>query len=228
MIKKWIIVEPTGNPKGCLLALPGRNIPADAMEGFCHHTGLNKSLLICLEPENYQWYIAPNGPHNQTGAVNGLKDAVQQVELAVQKIERDWSMPRGKIGILGFSAGSVLAIQLAAVSRQPFAGIVSLAGAILEPDKLPPAPNKTPILLQHNQDDDCFKWDERYLPMKKVLIDRGYNVFVCERDEGGHSVCMADANLIEKFLGPYLGYGEKKKLDTTITTTTNLPKHGAD
>lgn len=210
-IRKWIVVEPKGTPKGCLLALPGRNIAGDVMEGICRHINLPKSLLVCLEPEGLQWYPAPMGPQNQYSAINAMKESVERLENAIQKIERDWSMPRSRIGILGFSAGSVMAIQMAATSQKPFAGIVSLSGAILEPEKLPKAQNETPILLQHNRDDSCFKWGERYIPMKRALMDNGYRLWVCERDEGEHTICPEDCRLTEKFLGPYLGYTNDKK-----------------
>lgn len=223
VIKKWIIVEPKGNvAKGCLLALPGRNIPGDAMESFCNCIGLDKSLLVVLEPDGLQWYPAPMGPTNQYSAVNAIKEVVSRLDVAVDKIERDWLIKRNKIGIVGFSAGAVVALQMVATSVSPFAGVVSLGGAVLEPDKLAPAPTKTPVLIQANKDDETFKWTERYEPMKAALMKQGYNLFLCERETGGHSVCPSDAKLVNRFLREHLGYtAEKKNTPVNIANTSD-------
>lgn len=206
MINKWIVTEPRGRRKGCIIGLPGRNIPADMMEKFCYHMQLPNTLSICIEPHNLEWYPQPNGPDNQIDAVEGLKFAIKELNARISKIQRSFRLRRRQIAIVGFSAGSVMAIQMAADSEQPFAAVASLAGAILEPDAMPAAPNQTPILLRHAIDDDCFKWEERYLPMKKSLQDNGYNLYVSEKQNGGHGVSIEDARVIGRFVGMHLGY----------------------
>jgi len=215
MINKWIIVEPnpiakifSKKPQSCLLVLPGRGIPGDAMEHFARHVELWKTLIVVLEPQHFEWYPAPNGPDDQEEAVAGQRENLKELQEYLARIERLWEIPREKTAIIGFSAGAVMAIQLCAYSNTRFAGAVCLAGAILEPNELPPAPNDTPILLQHNEDDDCFKWDERYLPMKEALGNKGYNVFHHERDFGGHNISLKEARLTQYFLASKLGYSE--------------------
>jgi predicted esterase len=81
-----------------------------------------------------------------------------------------------------------MAIQAAAWSNRPYGAVVAHAGAILEPLALPQAKHKTPFLVMHNENDDCFSWDERYLPMKLALVDKKYPVEFIENEVGGHSV----------------------------------------
>lgn len=218
MINKWIIVEPepiakvfSKKPQSCLLVLPGRGIPGDAMEHFARHVGLWKTLTVVLEPQHFEWYPAPNGPDDQDDAVKGQIESLIELKQYLSKIQKLWEIPNEQTAIVGFSAGAVMALQLCAHSDTSFAGVVSLAGAILNPDTFLEAPNNTPILLQHNEDDDCFKWGERYLPMKQTLHDKGYNVQVHERDWGGHNLTLREARLTQQFLASKMGYTEQEE-----------------
>ena len=79
-----------------------------------------------------------------------------------------------------------MAIQLAVNSDEEYAGVISHNGAILDPSSLPLAKHKTPFLVFHSKDDDCFFWEERYLPMKEALISQKYNSQFHEEEDGRH------------------------------------------
>jgi len=111
--------------------------------------------------------------------------------------------------LVGFSAGAVMSIWLGAHSNKPFAGVISLAGAILEPTQLPKAKHKTPFLIQHNRDDDCFKWGERYLPMKRALLRQGYNVNFKE-GHGGHTLTFDEVSMTRRFCRNIFQYPEEE------------------
>jgi predicted esterase len=211
MINKWIINEPIGNRQGCIIGLPGRNIPGEMMERFCKFMSLSNTLAIILEPHRLEWYPQPMGPDNQEEAVEGLKVAITELGKRIGKIQRAFRLRRNQIALMGFSAGAVMAIQVAAKSQQPFAAAVSLAGAILDPDGMSESQNQTPILLRHAIDDECFKWDERYLPMKNSLLEKNYNLYVSEKSEGGHGVSIEDAKVCGRFIAPHLGYNQEPK-----------------
>jgi len=208
-IDKDIIMRPDhqGEVSGCVLVLPGRGISGGLMERFMLHTGLGRSLKIILEPAYLEWYPAPNGPEDQEAALWGQDVARNCLEEEVERIKRAWGFGKKDICIVGFSAGSVMAIQMLAHSNEPYAGILSLSGAILNPASLPKAKFNTPVLLQHNADDDCFKWEERYLPMKKALIGNGYNVQTKE-GWGGHTLTGEECELTRDFVSKQFGYFE--------------------
>lgn len=206
MISKWHIIEPRGRRKGCLVALPGRAISAELMEKFCKFTELDDSMMVILEPRYYEWYPAPNGPEDQEKAVNGISAAVTEINKRIAKIQRSFHLKRQQICLIGYSAGAVMALQVLSTSKQPFGAVVSFAGAILEPAKLPQAMTQTPVLLRHAINDDCFKWEERYLPMKNALLEKGYNLYTSERQYGGHGMSIDDAEIIGRFAKQYLGY----------------------
>lgn len=152
----------------------------------------HQSVVVAIEPLK-EWYPCPNGLDDQVEAIEGLKYAVPQLNKLIINLQNQFNLPRNKVALVGFSAGAVMSLQLVSNSTEEFAGVVSHAGAILDPENLPQAKNKTPILLIHAQDDDCFSWDERYLPMKKALENQGYNLTVKESEFGGHYMSSSEA-----------------------------------
>jgi predicted esterase len=209
MIKNIRIQTHEGQRKGCVIALPGRNVTGEAMAGLCYHLNLPCTTIVVLEPNKLEWYPPPNGVHDQAQAVKGIDAAVKAINGTISRIQRGFRFKRSQIALVGVSAGSVMAIQVAAASDKPFAAVCAMAGAILEPDKLPKAKNQTPILLRHAYNDNCFTWEERYLPMKKALTDKGYNIFVSEKAEGAHNVSAHDAYVLGQFARRRLGYIDK-------------------
>jgi predicted esterase len=149
----------------------------------------------------------PNGPADQTAAVEGIKTAITAIELVIDKIKTMFSLSRDKIAVVGFSAGGVMALQVAAHSEQSLAAAVCHGGAILEPDKLPFARDSyMPILLTHAEDDSIFDWYERYLPMKNALLKQDYNVHTIEWLSGGHSLSSEDMIVTGVFLSKCFKY----------------------
>jgi phospholipase/carboxylesterase len=210
-LRKWIVKEPlTTKPrKGCLIILPGRGVPGSLMLHFCREMELRRTLLVSLEPYRLAWYPMPNGANDQKRACMGLPYAVNAVEEGIKRVQAAFGVENRDMALVGFSAGSVVALQVAMRSEQEFAACVSLAGAILEPGKVEPAKNQTPLVLQHNADDECFKWYERYLPMRHALESNGYKVHRLERPFGNHTLYVNDAINVARLIGPRLGYPQK-------------------
>lgn len=206
MISKEIVIRASGECKGCVLVLPGRGLTSGLMERFMHYVGLWKLHKVILEPDNLEWYPVPNGINDQEDAIAGLTPAKECLEKEIGRINKAWGFESKDIAIVGFSAGSVMALHLLAHSNKPYAGILSLAGAILEPEKLPKAKFNTPVLLQHNEDDMCFEWEERYLPMKKALTEKGYNLTVKEGCGSGHNLTGEEVDLSREFLIKIFNY----------------------
>jgi predicted esterase len=175
----------------------------------CKKLGLPDTPIVVLHPRRLSWYPMPNGTQDQAAAVHGLLHrAVPESVQALKRIESMWGIPQDKIVLLGFSAGAVVATQVAVLSKTNFASCVCLSGAVLEPDKIPPATNTTPFILQHNYFDTVFYWQERYLPTKNALMNQGYNVSFMERKIGRHSIYEQDLIEIGLKLLPILGYSK--------------------
>jgi len=166
---------------------------------------LDKTRLISVEPF-VEWYPAPKNPDNQEEAICGLKTSVPKFDSFVSKIEEKYSIDRSTIVLSGFSAGAVMAIQVAANSQKPFAAVISHNGAILDPETLQESNHNIPFFLIHSKNDQCFSWEERYIPMKKALLNKKYTVKVHEKEYGDHAIEPEDIAEAAIFLAKILGY----------------------
>ena len=90
--------------------------------------------------------------------------------------------------LIGFSAGAVVSLQLAIKFQDPYKLIICHSGAILNPECVSKSQIDTSFVLIHHQDDFCFSWDERYIPMRKSLRDNDYKVMTIESVSGNHTI----------------------------------------
>lgn len=207
MIRETLIVNSYDKPRNCIVALPGRGIKSEEMRDICMHMRLEETLIVCLRPWQFAWYPQPKNSFDQAEAVAGLPFAIKETQKAINQIcTKLFKFKNEDIALVGYSAGAVVAVQLGLHAKNPFAAVVSLSGAILEPSEVPPCNRTTPFILQHNRDDFCFDWHERYLPMKESLIDNGYDVQTIERHWGGHNPSGNSIINAAYYLAPILGY----------------------
>lgn len=202
----WHVLNESNDPESCILCLPGRAGTGQRFANEYQDTELNKTLIIGVTPIKFAWYPMPNGPHDQRAALSGLPRAVHTVESVLKEIEEYYKIPRHKTAVVGFSAGAVVALQLPMYSKRPLAGIVAHAGAVLDTNNVPMCKNSTPILTIHSKQDDCFEWEERYLPMKAALLNANYNLKTIEKEYGYHIVSYYDLIMAGCFLSKHLGY----------------------
>lgn len=217
MIRDCSIYECEGDLEYCILCLPGRGGDGDTIADFyAHSSGLNKCVFVGITPEGFCWYPLPRNPEDQAAAVAGIPRAREAIEEAITIIGGKYGIPRSKTAMVGFSAGGVMAIETAANANEPFAAVVAHAGAILDPKSLPKNRHPTPIVLIHCQDDDCFAWDERFLPMREALVTQGYDTHSLEHRLGGHRITEFDIRQAGIFLGAWLGIGNEYQDDLLI------------
>lgn len=187
-----VVRQPEGDCLGMIVLLPGRGQPArDILARYHRFSTLDQFTLVAIEPID-EWYPAPKGAGDQMEAVWGLKLSVPQMDKFIAELEVEFEIDRSNVILSGFSAGAVMAIQLATLTDKPFNSVVVHNGAILEPEELPKSKYPTKYLILHNENDDCFSWEERYLPMKNALIEKGYDVEVSENEVGGHYIAPED------------------------------------
>jgi predicted esterase len=171
------------NPTSAIIFLPGRGGEAsDLMDLYSDM----ESLLVGITPNKKVWYPLPRGPNNQEKAVRGCQEMVLKLEEQIKSLSEWYEIALDKIALVGFSAGGVMAIQMAI--HMPLAGVVSHSGAILEPENIPPCESQTPLFLTHNVDDEVFTYRDRFVPAHVALYEKGYSVKSSERRMGGHSI----------------------------------------
>lgn len=156
--------------------------------------------LVAIQPKSYEWYPLPNGVKNQSSAVRGIKENLPKLHKVIKRVISELKIDKNKTSLVGFSAVGVMALELIAHNKNPFHSIVIHAGAILRTERFPVSKNNTPILLLHNQDDDCFEWEERFLPMCECLKNKGYKFIANTKHEGKHSITEQDIETAINFI----------------------------
>lgn len=198
------IISSVPNPTSAVVVLTGRGIPAVAMNKFGLALSGDQTVTVILEPKCLEWYPQPNGPDDQEAALAGVEDNIDHLINYIKNLSGFINVKMNNIGIVGYSAGGVMALKMAEVFTGP-AAVASLAGAVLDPKNLKAPHANTPILLRHKYDDECFDYYERLWPTKHALTSKGYNVTISE-DVGGHGICYEDVEIMRNFLGERLNY----------------------
>jgi len=203
MINLWAVSEPKQVSK-CIIGLTGRGQEASHMLHIAKSLDLPDTLLVAIEPEELRWYPQPISSVDQDEAVAGLPLARAAIGDIIKSIQWKWNLFPKDITLIGFSAGGVMAVDIATKEKEEYGAIVCFAGAILNPYDTPQNDKDTPFLLIHNKDDYCFDWKERYLPMKEKLVEQGYNVTTLEKRRGNHRIFYKDVVEASNFIGQHM------------------------
>ncbi|MGH7175378.1 MAG: alpha/beta hydrolase [Minisyncoccia bacterium] len=168
-------------------------------------TALKQTLIVGMTPKG-QWYPPPHSPDDQAEALAGMSGAVGMVDDVLKRLRRAFGIKREQVVLAGFSAGGVVALESMIQTPYPFAAVVCHSGVVLEPRRIPPCGHSTKVVLTHSKDDKLFKWEKRYLPSKRALIDQGYHLALIEHESGGHCIFKDDMVYIANLLAMILGY----------------------
>lgn len=201
---KTIVDKPEEyNSIAFLLAGRGGNCQ-DMIDSYRPH--LPKTILVGVEPV-VEWYPRPNGPSDQKEAKHGAEKSTSILFGSVihpicHAMDPDDKLIGERVALVGFSAGAVIALTAATVFRRSFAAVVSHNGCVLDPTRtiFNSQENKTEILMFHNEDDNVFGWQERYIPTKERLERNLYKLHTVEGSYGGHGMRTQDVEKASAFL----------------------------
>ena len=201
---KTIIHEPEFPIKGNAILFTGRGGSAEAfIEKYVHF--LKETRLIAIQPLP-QWYPIPNGATDQKEAVEGLKKNIDVIKNHIDEIIKEFDIDLNELVFIGYSAGSVVALELVTKYKMEIAFVFLHSGALFEPNELPECSVKTPFMLIHSRNDECFSWDERYVPMKNAMVQNNYKLFFIEKNEDGHSITDDDLYFVSSYTANLFKY----------------------
>ncbi|MDR3376708.1 MAG: dienelactone hydrolase family protein [Ancalomicrobiaceae bacterium] len=154
-------------------------------------------------PTGRQWFsVAGVHTHNRSGRVVAAREAFDRTLRAV--IEAAGFADRlGRVVLVGFSQGSIMALDAVASGRWPVAGIVAFSGRLSTPEPLTPAPNAR-ILLIHGGADGVIPASES-AHAEERLAHAGLSVSRQELPGLGHWISPDGAALAGQFLAGLIG-----------------------
>lgn len=203
---KTVVHEPEFPIKGNAILFTGRGGSAESfIEKYEYY--LKETRLIAIQPIS-QWYPMPNGMDDQEDAIKGLNKNIGEIKNHVDEIIKEFDISLNELVFIGYSAGSVVALQLITNYDMNIAFAFLHSGALFEPESLKECSVKTPFMLIHSSDDNCFSWEERYLPMKNAMIAKNYNLFFLEKKEDGHAITDNDLYFVSSYISNLFKYSD--------------------
>ncbi len=153
--------------------------PAKSLVIFCHGYGSNGDDLIGL---GQQWtkglpdtaFVAPNAPEavpgvpggyqwfgisqlNPKAMAEGAASAAPVLDAFIDEELAKAALPPSRLALVGFSQGTMLALQVGLRRAQQIAGILGYSGALAAPEKLQSEiRSKPPVQLIHGDADDVL------------------------------------------------------------------------
>lgn len=107
----------------------------------------------------YQWFSLANiTPENRPGRVREARAAFDSVIRDLMS-QHDMAERWEKVILVGFSQGSIMALDLLASGRYPLAGVVAFSGRLAFDGPLTPQPH-TPALVIHGRADTVIPASE--------------------------------------------------------------------
>ena len=205
---------------------PASGSPAQSLVILLHGYGSNGDDLISLAPH---WrgllpgsaFVAPNAPEPCPGAPGGYQwwgltsmdrgsraegaaraapvlDAFIDAELARH------GLTEAQLALVGFSQGTMMALQVGPRRTRPLAGIVGYSGMLADEAALAAAATKPPILLIHGDADPMIPV-AAFHQAKAALERNGFAVDSHVSPGLGHSIDLIGLELGGRFLAKVLG-----------------------
>lgn len=179
---------------GQIFLFPGRGQdPEEMMKLYNNETMISSTHNIyCVYPD-VEWYPMPNGVTKQNNSVKGLEKTTAGIMKLISDISKSDGFQEKNAVLAGHSAGAVVACSVWLNGK--YGTLVVHNGCVLDVKNIPVADRPSKCLLFHNRDDNCFAWEERYLPTRNTLISNGYDVTCIEKSTGGHAITATDVSI---------------------------------
>ena len=151
----------------------------------------------------WQWFsLSGITPENRPDRVAAARVAFDQQLQAILE-QHQMSDSLDKVVLVGFSQGSIMALDALVSGRWPVAGMVAFSGRLSSPQPFAPALN-TPVLLLHGMADDVIPVQEGQAAEQRL---RAAGVQVTSQFEPGigHTFSEQGAQRAVEFIAERLG-----------------------
>ncbi|MEJ5062184.1 MULTISPECIES: alpha/beta hydrolase [unclassified Erwinia] len=198
--------------KGLVILLHGVGSSGDDLAGLGDHWAPTLPGVSFASPNaayhfehgaGWQWFsLAGITPENRPARVAAARAAFDQTLQAILD-RHQMSDSLDKVVLVGFSQGSIMALDTLVSGRWPIAGIVAFSGRLSSPAPFTPALN-TPVLVLHGMADDVIPVQEGHSAEQRL---RALGVQVSSQFEPGigHTISAQGAQRAVEFIAARLG-----------------------
>ncbi|OCX62292.1 phospholipase [Thioclava sp. SK-1] len=129
-------------------------------------------------PYGRQWFPIPwlDGS-SEAVAAQGLMAAADDLNAFLDTVLEQEGITAAQLAVVGFSQGTMMALQVVPRRAEPIAAIVGFSGRLLRPEALAgEAVSKPPVLLCHGDADDVVPFADMGLA-GDALVSAGFEVY---------------------------------------------------
>ncbi|WP_455814266.1 alpha/beta hydrolase [Pseudomonas graminis] len=196
--------------KGLVILLHGVGSSGDDLAGLGDHWATTLPGVSFASPNapyhfehgaGWQWFsLAGITPENRPARVAAARAAFDQTIQAILD-QHQMSDSLDKVFLVGFSQGSIMALDALVSGRWPVAGIVAFSGRLSSPQPFTPALN-TPVLVLHGMADGVIPVQEGQSAEQR-LRDLGVQVTSQFEPGVGHTISAQGAARAAEFIAAH-------------------------
>ena len=159
---------------------------------------------VCeVNPFGYQWFSLQDRQPQHLLA--GVRDAAKVVNAFLDEKTKELGLDNSKVVLMGFSQGTMTALQVAMRRTPAIAALVGFSGRLIAPETLSPEiVARPPVCLIHGEADDVVPFGS-LAHASEALSSHGVSVETHARPFLGHSIDMEGVALASAFLKKTLG-----------------------
>ena len=152
-------------------------------------------------PFGRQWFPIPwlDGSSEEQAA-QGLVAAAADLQAFLDAELAAAGLEAAEMALVGFSQGTMMALEVAPRREAALAGVVGFSGRLLRPDRLAPeAVSKPPVLLIHGDADPVVPFDDMGLA-GDALVEAGFETYAHVMRGTGHGISPDGLGVALSFL----------------------------
>ncbi|AMY69129.1 alpha/beta hydrolase [Frigidibacter mobilis] len=157
-------------------------------------------------PFGRQWFPIPwlDGS-TEAAATEGLMRAADDLDAFLDAQLATEGLLPAQLALVGFSQGTMMALQIAPRRAEPVAALVGFSGRLLKPELLArEAVSKPPVLLLHGDADEMVPFRDMELA-GDALVVAGFEVYGHVMKGTGHGIAPDGLSVALSFLKDRLG-----------------------
>ncbi|MEZ5686577.1 MAG: dienelactone hydrolase family protein [Paracoccaceae bacterium] len=178
----------SGQLKSAVIFLHGYGADGNDLLGLADPLGPHLPDTLFLAPDapepctgnpfGRQWFPIPwlDGS-SEAEAAAGMQAAVADLNAFIDEALQENALTASQLGIIGFSQGTMMALETFPRRAEPVAGIVAFSGRLLRPEALAAeARCKPPVLLAHGDADPVVPFADMGLA-GDALVSAGFETY---------------------------------------------------